>query len=101
MKQVQKVSLFNGFGETSTVNYKVPPKVSKFIQTICYAGLEIKNLVEFRVKLYSKMKTKTLLILPPDPKSMEQAILRIHHQLYYWLRFYSKEIDVINMDKFG
>ena len=75
--------------------------VLKFIQTICYAGLEIENWVKSRVRIYREMKTKTLLTLPPDPKSMVQVILRIHHQLYYWLRLDSKEIDVINMEKFG
>ena len=35
MKQVQKVSVLNGLGETSTVNYKVPENVLKFIQTLC------------------------------------------------------------------
>ena len=75
--------------------------VSKFIQTIGYLGLEFENLVESRVRLYKKMKTKILLTLPPDPRLMEQTILRIHHQLYYWLRFDTKEIDVINMEKFG
>ena len=47
------------------------------------------------------MKTKALQTLPPDPKSIEQAILRIHHQLYYWLRSDTKYIDVINLEKFG
>ena len=75
--------------------------ISKFIQTIGYLGLEIENLVESRVRLYKKMKTKILLTLPPDPRLMEQTILRIHHQLYYWLRFDTKVIDVIIMDKFG
>ena len=50
----------------------------------CYAGLEIKNLVESRVRLYKKRKP------------IEQAILAIDHQLYYWLRFDTKEIDVGN-----
>ena len=67
MKQVQKVRVLNGFGETSAADYKKFQKVS----TICYAGLEIENLVESRARLYSKMKTKTLLTLPPDPQSME------------------------------
>ena len=75
--------------------------VSKFIQTIGYLGLEFENLVESRVRLYKKMKAKILLTLPPDPRLMEQTILRIHHQLYYWLRFDTKEMDVINMEKFG
>ena len=57
MKQIQKVrgvSLLNGFGETSAVDYKVSQNVSKFIQTICYAGQENENLVESRVKLIGK-----------------------------------------------
>ena len=100
MKQVQKVSVLNGLGETSTVNYKVSENVLKFIQTLCQDGLEIENLVESRVRLYKKMKSKILLTLPPDPKLMVQTIRRIHHQLYYWLRFNTKVIDVINMEKF-
>ena len=101
MKKGQKVSLLKGFGETSTFDYKVSQNASKYIRAICYAGLEIENLAESRVRLYKKMKTKTLLILPPGPKSMEQAILRIHHQLYFWLRFDTKDTDVINNEKFG
>ena len=101
MKQGQKVNLLKGFGETSTFDYKVSQNASKYIRTLCYAGLETENLVDFRVRLYKKMKTKTLLILSPEPKSMEQTILRIHHQLYYWLRFDTRETDVINIEKFG
>ena len=56
MKQVQKVNLLNGFGKISTVDYKVSQNVSKFIQTICYAGRQIENILESRVRLYRKMK---------------------------------------------
>ena len=45
----------------------------------------------------AKMKTKTLLTLPPDPRSIDQAILIIH----YRLRLVTKELDVITMEKFG
>ena len=101
MKQGQKVNLLKGFGETSTFDYKVSQNASKYIRTLCYAGLKTENLVDFRVRLYKKMKTKTLLILSPEPKSMEQTILRIHHQPYFWLRFDTKDTDVINNEKFG
>ena len=50
-------------------------------------------------KVAFEMKIKTLLTLPPDPNSMEQAIRRTHHQLYYWLRFETKEIGVINIER--
>ena len=43
MKQDQKVSLLNGFRATSTVDYQVSQNVSKFIGTICYAGLKTEN----------------------------------------------------------
>ena len=51
MKQVQKVSLLNGFGETSTVYYKVLQYVSKFMQNFYYAGLKIGNVVDSRVRV--------------------------------------------------
>ena len=88
-------------GETSTVDYKVSKFIQKFIQTTCYASLEIENLVKSRVRIYMKIKTKILLTFPTDPKSVKQAILRIHHQLCYWLRLVTKEIDYsiwINLD---
>ena len=104
MKQVQKVSLLNGFGEKPTVDYKVSQNASKFMQDFLLRWPGIENLVDYRVRLYKKMKTNSLPTLPSDPNSMEQAILhtsRIHYQLYYWLRFDTKEIDVINMEKLG
>ena len=47
------------------------------------------------------MKTKALLALPLDHKSIEQAIFRVQHHLYCWLSLDVKEIDVIKMRKFG
>ena len=69
MKQVQNVSVSNGFRETLTAYYK-----SQKVSTFCYVGLDIENLAESKDRLYSKMKTKTPLkplTLPPDPQSME------------------------------
>ena len=100
MKQVQKVSLLNGFRETSTVDYKMSQNVSKFIDSSCNAALETENLVKSRVRIHRKMKTKTLLTLA-NSYNISKAILRIHHQLCHRLRFDTKEIDVINMEKFG
>ena len=100
MKHIQKVILSNAFWRTSTVHYKLSQNLSKFIQIFCCAGLEIENLVESRVRLWKKMKTKKLLALPSYPKSLEQAILRMGNQLYYWLRFDTKEIYVTNMERF-
>ena len=49
MKHRQKISFLNRFEQISTVDYKVSQKVSKSIQSICCAGLEIENLVDSRV----------------------------------------------------
>ena len=101
MKQIKQLDLLSGFGESSVINHEIIQNVSKFIQTVCYSGFKDENLVETRVRLYRKMKTKTLQTLPPDPKSMEQAILRIQHQLYYWLKFDVKEIHELDKEKYG
>ena len=55
MKELQKVSLLDAFWEI--VDYKLSQNILKFLHFICYAGLEIGNLVESRVRLYKKMKT--------------------------------------------
>ena len=55
MKEVQKISLLDGFWEI--VDYKLSQNISTFLHFICYAGLEIENLVESRGRLYKKNKT--------------------------------------------
>ena len=57
--------------------------VEKFIQTVCYSGKEEGSLTETRVRLYKQMNRKTSQSLPPDEKSMLQAIKSIHYQVYY------------------
>ena len=52
--------------------------IEKFIQTVCYPGKEEDRLTETRVRLYKQMNVKTSQSLPPDQKSMLQAIQSIH-----------------------
>ena len=42
-----------------------------------------KSLTEARVRLYKQMRPKTTQSLPPEEKSMLQAIKRVHYQVYY------------------
>ena len=56
---------------------------SLFIQTVCYSRKEEDSLTETRVRLYKQMNIKTSQSLPPDEKSMLQAIKSIHYQVYY------------------
>ena len=53
---------------------------------MCYARMEDKSVTETKVRIYKQLKTKTSQVISPDKNSMLQAIKRIHHQLYYWLR---------------
>ena len=57
--------------------------VEKFIQTVCYSGKDEDSLTETRVRLYEQMNIKTSQSLPPDKKSMLQAIKIIHYGVYY------------------
>ena len=56
------------------------------IQTVCYSGKEEEGLTETRVRLYKQMETKSFQFLPPDEKSILQAIKLIHFEVYYWSR---------------
>ena len=55
---------------------------SLFIQTVCYSRKEEDSLTETRVRLYKQMNIKTSQSLPPDEKSMLQAIKSIHYEVY-------------------
>ena len=57
--------------------------VEKFIQTVCYSGKEKDSLTETRVRLHKQTNMKTPQSLPPNEKSMLQAIKSIHYEVYY------------------
>ena len=59
--------------------------VEKFIQTVCHSGKEEDSLTETRVRLYKQMNIITSQSLPPDKKSMLQAVKSIHYEVYYCL----------------
>ena len=76
IKSLECLKLLDGFGDSADVSNNLHDGVSKFIQTICYNGQDDESLVETKVRLYMRMKVKSSLTLPPDPKSMKQHILR-------------------------
>ena len=55
--------------------------VEKLIQTVCYSGKEEDTVTDTRVRLYKQMNIKTSQSLPPDEKSMLQAIKSIHYEV--------------------
>ena len=59
--------------------------VEKFIQTVCYSGKEEDTVTDTSVRLYKQMYMKTSQTLPPDEKSVLQAIKSIRYEVYYCL----------------
>ena len=48
------------------------------------------DVLQTKVRLYQKLKVKSSLNLPADPKSMKQHIHRANHQLFEWLQTHIK-----------
>ena len=82
----EKLSFLNIIGfhaELQAPQLKMLKRLKKFFQTVYYCGKEEEILTETRVCLYKQRKTKTSQSLPPEEKSMLQAIKCIHFQVYY------------------
>ena len=79
----EKLRLLNTIGVSCKVSDTTVKDNEKSIQTVCYPGKEEKNLTETRVRFYKQMKPKTSHYLPPEEKSMLQAIKRVRYQVYY------------------
>ena len=94
-------TLLEGLGKNASFASENFEDVIKFIQTICYSGKPSESLVDTRVRLYYHQKIKGSVSLPADPDSMKQAILRIHHQLYCWLRLDVKALNSIPIEGNG
>lgn len=83
------LDFLQNLGQSSDISEELQGNVTKFIHQASYIGQIDEILVETRV-LYKKMKTKSSLTLPPDPKSIKQHILRVKFQLFEWLQFNEK-----------
>ena len=83
--------LLEGLGCSETVGEDLENSIEKFVQLICYSGMKDESYIETRVRLYKKMKVKSSMGLPADPKSLRQHIRRANFQLMEWLQC-SKEL---------
>ena len=93
-------SLLTSLGVGSGVPERYDDIVN-FVRTVCYSGNKGESLVETRVRLYQKQKVKGSQSLPADPDSMKQAVLRMNHQLYYWIRSHLTSVEIIPLDENG
>ena len=91
----EKLRFLSTIGVSWKVSDMAVKDVEKFIQTVYYSGKKEGSLTEIRVRLYRQIKTKTSQPLPPDEKSMLQAIKCILCCLYYWSRVYKTIINDI------
>ena len=57
-------------------------KVTKFIQTMRYSGMEDESVTETKLSIYKQLKRKTSQRIPRNENSMLQAIKPIHYQLF-------------------
>ena len=96
IKDSSKYALLDSIGKTSSLMKNAHAETLKFIQTVLYSGKEEETLVQTRILLYQAMKTKSSQSSPPDPDSARQAIVRIHYQVYYWLRYAVKMVPAIS-----
>ena len=74
LNRKRKAQTLNTIGFSCKVSDTAVKDVEKFIQTVCYSGKKEESLTEITVGLYKQIKTKTSQSLPPDGKSMLQAI---------------------------
>ena len=95
------VSLVDAVGQTKEVSVNGKQDTVKFIQMVCYNGMEEESLVQTCVRLYKKTKTQSLQSLPADPDSMNQNVLRVYHQIYYWMKFHERMIEPLSCTENG
>ena len=76
----EKLRLLNTIGVSCKVSDTIVEDVEKFIQTVCYPGIEEESFAETRVQVYKQMKTKTSPSLTPEETSM-QTIKYVYYQV--------------------
>ena len=74
---------------------------TNFVQTVMYAGRQNEEYVATRIRLYQQQKQKTSLSLRPDLNSCKYAILRVHYQVFQWLRCGHRNIEFIPLKSNG
>ena len=95
LKKKTGLALLDYIGKEAHLHDAAIIDATKFIQTVMYGGRNEETLVETRVRLYQGMKTNSSETLPPDPDSVKQAVLRVHYQVYYWLRCGKRIVEEI------
>ena len=80
IKEPESLDLLTLLGKDTSFTEDEEIDVSTFVKNICYNGKENETLIETKIRLYNTKKSS--LPLPPNPKSLKQA-LWVYHQVYW------------------
>ena len=95
------LSLIKNLGVQRTLDNDTIIFAEEFVRKVIYNGKAKEGYTQTRVRLYKTSISKSTLMLPPDQNSLLQAIKRVHHQVYTWLRSNETNIDVLRYQEFG
>ena len=95
------LSLIKNLGVQRTLDNDTIIFAEEFVRKVIYNGKAKEGYTQTRVRLYKTSISKSTLMLPPDQNSLLQAIKRVHHQVYTWLRSNETNIDGLRYQEFG
>ena len=70
-------------------------------KTVVYSGKEDEDYVATRARIYQGLKSKSSMLLPPDPDSIIDVMKRVHYQVYHWIHCSTPLIKSIPLEKSG
>ena len=96
LKEPMLSRLLKNLSETTSLEEPDQADIKEFVRSVMYSGNTNETYIETRVRLYTDMKVKTSMSLPPDPSSLLQAIKRVQLQVNIWS--HSCELLIPEMD---
>ena len=94
-KVLKNIPLISAFGVNTILSDEYVEDCKRFIQIVMYAGDNKGTYVDTRIRLFKQQRTETTMRIPPEADSAKQAIHRVDHQVYTWLRCTGKWIEPI------
>ena len=100
-KNMNSLLYIKNLGNSTVLEEGSKSEIFKFIQSIFYEGKETESWTELRVRLYTKMKTKSYQNMPADKYSLEQHISRAHYQTWIWMHVNDRIIPDVDLQEYG
>eukprot|EP00794_Sanderia_malayensis_P012581 gene12581-biopygen10020 len=84
--------LIQDLGKDESLSDTIKIDAKRFVQTVMYSGKIDESYVNTRIRLYQGLKTKSSAVIPADPKSIDQELLRVNLTCFIWLRCLDKVV---------